>query len=67
MKIVEIKGSIAADGSILLPPSVLESMGVDIGDTVHLAYLSHHPVKQLNEKWVNESGDAPAQSPEMKL
>lgn len=48
MKIVEIKGRIAADGSILLPPSVLESMGMAIGDMVHLAYLSHHPVKQIN-------------------
>lgn len=48
MKIVEIKGRIAEDGSIILPPGVLESMGVSIGDTVHLAYLSHHPVRQIN-------------------
>lgn len=48
MKIVEIKGRIAADGSILLPPAVLESMSMTIGDMVHLAYLSHHPVKQIN-------------------
>lgn len=48
MKIVEIKGRVTADGSILLPPGVLESMGVDIGDTVHLAYLSHHPTKAIN-------------------
>lgn len=48
MKIVEIKGKIAVDGSILLPPGVLNSMGIGIGDMVHLAYLSHHPVKQLN-------------------
>ncbi len=48
MKIVEIKGRIAEDDSIILPPGVLDSMGVGIGDMVHLAYLSHHPVKQLN-------------------
>ena len=48
MKIVEIKGSIAENGSIILPPGVLDTMCMDIGDTVHLAYLSHHPVKQLN-------------------
>lgn len=48
MKIVEIKARIAADGSILLPPGVLESTGVAIGDTVHLAYLSHHPNKAIN-------------------
>lgn len=48
MKIVEIKGRIAEDGSIILPPGVLENMGMDIGDTVHLAYLSHHPVKEIN-------------------
>ncbi len=48
MKIIEIKGIIAEDGSILLPPGVLESMSMAIGDTVHLAYLSYHPVKQIN-------------------
>lgn len=48
MKIVEIKARIAADGSILLPPGVLERTGVAIGDTVHLAYLSHHPNKAIN-------------------
>lgn len=48
MKIIEIKGSIAEDGSIILPPGVLESMSMGIGDTVHLAYLSHHPIKAIN-------------------
>jgi len=48
MKIIETKGQIAEDGSITLPPGVLETMCVTAGDTVHLAYLSHHPVKQIN-------------------
>lgn len=48
MKIIETKGQIADNGSIILPPGVLETMCVTAGDTVHLAYLSHHPVKQIN-------------------
>lgn len=48
MKIIEIKGSISEDGSIILPPGVLETMCMSVGDTVHLAYLSHHPVKRIN-------------------
>lgn len=71
MRIVEIKGSIAKDGSIVLPPGVLETMGVTIGDTVHLAYLSHHPVKQLNsygEFFITKEGidcvSEPVEAPE---
>ena len=48
MKIIETKGQIADNGSIILPPGVLDTMCVTAGDTVHLAYLSHHPVKQIN-------------------
>ena len=70
MKIIETKGQIADNGSIILPPGVLETMCVTAGDTVHLAYLSHHPVKQINSygeffltkdgiDHVNESVEAP--------
>lgn len=48
MKIIETKGRIADNVSIILPLGVLETMCVTAGDTVHLAYLSHHPVKQIN-------------------
>lgn len=48
MKIIETKGKVADNGSIILPPGILETMCVTAGDTVHLAYLSHHPVKQIN-------------------
>ena len=71
MKIIETKGRIAKDGSILLPPGMLESMGVETGDTVHLAYLSHHPVKQLNsygEFFISKEGidyvSEPVEAPE---
>lgn len=71
MKIIETKGRIAKDGSIILPPGVLESMGVEAGDTVHLAYLSHHPVKQLNsygEFFISKEGidhvSEPVEAPE---
>ena len=33
MKIVETKGKIAEDGSIILPPGVLDNMCVEAGDT----------------------------------
>lgn len=48
MKIIETKGRIADNGSIILPPGVLGTMCATAGDTVHLAYLSHHPVRQIN-------------------
>ena len=71
MRIVEIKGSIAKDGSIVLPPGVLETMGVDVGDTVHLAYLSHHPTKAINsygEFFITKDGitcvSEPVEAPE---
>ena len=48
MRIIETKGRIADNGSVVLPPDVLETMCVTAGDTVHLAYLSHHPVKEIN-------------------
>lgn len=46
MKIVEIKGRIAADGSILLPPGVLESMSMTIGEGC-IVIGSTDPVCQL--------------------
>ena len=48
MKIIETKGQITDNGSIILPPGVLDTMCVTAGAAVHLAYLSHHPVKQIN-------------------
>lgn len=70
MKIIETKGKVADSGSIILPPGVLETMCVTAGDTVHLAYLSHHPVKEINSygeffltkdgiDYVNEPVEAP--------
>ena len=48
MKIVETKGKIAENGSIILPTGVLENMCVEAGDTVSLAYLTHYPTKAIN-------------------
>ena len=70
MEIIETKGRIAEDGSIILLPGVLEAMCITAGDTVYIAYLSHHPVKQINSYGelfltkgginnVNEPMDAP--------
>lgn len=71
MKIVETKGKVTKDGSIILPPGVLETMCVSIGDTVRLAYLSHHPVKQINsygEFFITKDGidrvSEPVEAPE---
>ena len=59
MRIVETKGKIAEDGTILLPPGVLEIMRMETGDTVSLAYLSHHnekPVNSYGELFLTENG-----------
>jgi hypothetical protein len=71
MKIVETKGKIAEDGSIILPPGVLKNMCVEAGDTVSLAYLTHHPVKAINsygEFFISKNGidqlEEPVKSPE---
>ena len=40
----EIKGAIASDGSIILPPGVLETMGKGPGDQVQIVYESQKPV-----------------------
>lgn len=71
MKIVETKGKIAEDGSIILQPGVLENMCVEAGDTVSLAYLTHYPVKAINsygEFFISKNGidrlEEPVESPE---
>lgn len=48
MKQIEVKGTIAGDGSIILPPGVLETMGAGPGDPVYLAYDSRKPVRAEN-------------------
>ena len=44
----EIKGTIASDGSIILPPGVLETMGAGPGDQVQIVYESQKPVRVEN-------------------
>lgn len=59
MRIVETKGRIAEDGSIVLPSGVLENMRLEAGDSVCLAYLSRHPEKPVNsfgEFFLTENG-----------
>lgn len=48
MNQIEVKGTIAGDGSIILPPGVLETMGTGPGDPVYLAYGSLKPVRAEN-------------------
>lgn len=48
MKLVEAKGTIAEDGSVILPPGVLESMGMKQGDSVFLTYLADKSVEAAN-------------------
>lgn len=45
---MEIKGTIASDGSIILPPGVLETMGKGPGDQVRILYGSLKPVRAEN-------------------
>ena len=59
MRIVETKGRIAEDGSIVLPSGVLENMRMEAGDSIRLAYLSRHPEKPVNsfsEFFITENG-----------
>lgn len=48
MNQMEVKGVIAGDGSLILPPGVLETMGAGPGDPVYLAYGSRKPVRAEN-------------------
>ena len=48
MNQMEVKGVIAGDGSLILPPGVLETMGAGPGDPVYLAYGSPKPVRAEN-------------------
>lgn len=48
MNQMEVKGVIAGDGSLILPPGVLETMGAGPGDPVYLAYGSQKPVRAEN-------------------
>lgn len=71
MRIVETQGKIAEDGSIILPPGVLDGMHMEAGDTVSLAYLSYHkekPVNNYGEFFITESGidniSGPVEGPE---
>lgn len=45
---MEIKGTIASDGSIILPPGVLETLGKGPGDQVQIVYGSQKPVRAEN-------------------
>lgn len=48
MKLVETKGTIAEDGSIILLPGVLETMGMQPGESVFLTHLADKSVKAVN-------------------
>ena len=48
MKLVETKGTIAEDGSIILVPGVLETMGMQPGDSMFLTHLADKSVKAAN-------------------
>lgn len=73
---VEVKGIIAGDGSIILPPGVLETMGVGLGDHIQIIYGSQKPVRAENSYgrlflsaegfWKTECMEPPEEA-EMKL
>ena len=48
MKLVEARGTIAEDGSIILPPGVLDSMEMNHGDSIYLTYLADKAVEAAN-------------------
>lgn len=48
MKLIETKGTVTADGSIILQPGVLETMEVQAGDGLYLTYLAGKDVETAN-------------------
>lgn len=48
MKLVETRGRIAEDGSIVLMPGVLERLDTKVGETICLTYLADKNVKSSN-------------------
>ena len=48
MKNMKINGRVAEDGSIILPPGVLESMCLNPGNLVTLEFAPTSPVKEAN-------------------
>ena len=48
MRNVKINGRVAEDGSIILPPGVLESMCLNPGNLVTLEFAPTSPVKEAN-------------------
>ena len=49
MKKTRITSCVADDGSIILPPGVLESLGKKPGDMLQMAILTRHPFLAAND------------------
>lgn len=45
---IEVSGTVAQDGSVILPPGVLETMGAGLGDQVCITCGSLQPVRAEN-------------------
>lgn len=45
---MEVSGTVAQDGSVILPPGVLETMGAGPGDEVFITCGSLQPVRAEN-------------------
>ncbi len=48
MKRVKINGRVAEDGSLILPPGVLESLDAQPGSLVCMEYVPLYPVREVN-------------------
>ena len=48
MRWIEVSGTVAQDGSVILPPGVLETMGAGPGDEVFITCGSLQPVRAEN-------------------
>lgn len=48
MKRVRINGRVAEDGSLILPPGVLESLDAQPGSLVCMEYVPLYPVREVN-------------------
>lgn len=74
MRLSEISISVAANGDLLVPASMMQEMGLNVGDTVQIAYLTQDGVLNDFHEFLFSPGDigksmdpVPIQIPDLLL
>lgn len=58
LQISELEFSISKNGSLLIPSSVLKGMGLEVGATVQVAYLTHDGITNTFQEFMLSSNAA---------